>query len=104
SVGRIEATARGAAFCVREALRQQDLSIEGRRVGGQGFGNVGSNLAVILAGQGATIVALSDSRGGVHNTDGIDVRAALGHKRDTGALDGLAGPATISHHEVTPLD
>src|SRR4029079_12002166 len=100
SVGRIEATARGAAFCVREALRKQDLSIEGRRVAVQGFGNVGSNLAVILARQGATIVALSDSRGGVHNTDGIDVRAALGHKRDTGSLDGLAGAETITNDEL----
>ena len=104
SVGRIEATARGAAFCVREALRKQDLSIEGRRVAVQGFGNVGSNLAVILAGQGATIVALSDSRGGVHNTDGIDVRAALGHKRDTGSLDGLAGAETITNDELLLVD
>ena len=104
SVGRIEATARGAAFCVREALRKQDLSIEGRRVAVQGFGNVGSNLAVILAGQGATIVALSDSRGGVHNADGIDVRAALGHKRDTGSLDGLAGAETITNDELLLVD
>jgi glutamate dehydrogenase (NAD(P)+) len=104
SVGRIEATARGAAFCVREALRKQDLSIEGRRVAVQGFGNVGSNLAVILADQGATIVALSDSRGGVHNVDGIDVRAALGHKQDTGSLDGLAGAETITNDELLLVD
>ena len=104
SVGRIEATARGAAFCVREALRKQDLSIEGRRVAVQGFGNVGSNLAVILADQGATIVALSDARGGVHNVDGIDVRAALGHKQDTGSLDGLAGAETITNDELLLVD
>jgi len=104
SVGRIEATARGAAFCVREALRKQDLSIEGRRVAVQGFGNVGSNLAVILADQGATIVALSDSRGGVHNVDGIDVRAALGHKQDTGSLDGLAGAEAITNDELLLVD
>jgi glutamate dehydrogenase (NAD(P)+) len=104
SVGRVEATARGAAFCVREALRKQDLSIEDRRVAVQGFGNVGSNLALILAGQGATIVALSDSRGGVHNVDGIDVQAALAHKRDTGSLEGLAGAEAITNDELLLVD
>ena len=104
SVGRVEATARGAAFCVREALRKQDLSIEGRRVAVQGFGNVGSNLALILADQGATIVALSDSQGGVYNADGIDVRAALAHKQDTGLLDGLAGADTITNDELLLVD
>ena len=104
SVGRVEATARGAAFCVREALRKQDLSIEDRRVAVQGFGNVGSNLALILAGQGATIVALSDSRGGVHNADGIDVRAALAHKQDTGSLEGFAGAEAITNDELLLVD
>jgi glutamate dehydrogenase (NAD(P)+) len=104
SVGRVEATARGAAFCVREALRKQDLSIEDRRVAVQGFGNVGSNLAVILAGQGATIVAISDSRGGVHNADGIDVQAALAHKQDTGSLEGLAGAEAITNDELLLVD
>jgi len=100
SVGRVEATARGAAFCIREALRKQDLSIEDQKVAVQGFGNVGSNLALILAGQGATIVALSDSHGGVHNADGIDVQAALAHKQDTGSLEGLAGAETITNDEL----
>jgi glutamate dehydrogenase (NAD(P)+) len=104
SVGRVEATARGAAFCVREALRKQDVSIEGRKVAVQGFGNVGSNLAVILAGQGAIIVALSDSNGGVHNADGIDVHAALAHKKDTGSLDGLAGVEAITNDELLLVD
>ena len=104
SVGRVEATARGAAFCVREALRKQDLSIDDRRVAVQGFGNVGSNLALILAGQGATIVALSDSRGGVHNADGIDVQAALAHKQDTGSLEGLAGAEAITNDELLLVD
>jgi glutamate dehydrogenase (NAD(P)+) len=104
SVGRVEATARGAAFCVREALRKQDVSIEGRKVAVQGFGNVGSNLALILADQGAVIIALSDSRGGIHNAGGIDVRAALAHKKDTGALEGLAGTETLTNEELLLVD
>jgi glutamate dehydrogenase (NAD(P)+) len=104
SVGRVEATARGAAFCVREALRKQDLSIEGRRVAVQGFGNVGSNLALILADQGATIVGLSDSSAAVHNADGIDVRAALEHKRGTGSLEGLSATETLTNDELLLVD
>src|SRR4029450_10680709 len=104
SVGRVEATARGAAFCIREALRKQDLSIEGRRVAVQGFGNVGSNLALILAEQGATIVGLSDSSAAVFNADGIDVRAALEHKRETGSLEGLSGTETLTNEELLLVD
>jgi glutamate dehydrogenase (NAD(P)+) len=104
SVGRVEATARGAAFCVREALRKQDTSIEGRKIAVQGFGNVGSNLALILADQGATIVALSDSRGGIHNADGLDVGAALAHKKETGALDDFAGAEAVTNEELLLID
>ena len=104
SVGRVEATARGAAFCVREALRKQDLSIQGRRVAVQGFGNVGANLALILADQGATIVGLSDSSAAVYNADGIDVRAALEHKRETGSLEGLSATETLTNEELLLVD
>ena len=104
SVGRVEATARGAAFCVREALRKEDITIKDRKVAVQGFGNVGSNLALILADQGATIVALSDSGGGVYNADGIDVRAALDHKGASGSLDGLSGTESITNEELLLVD
>jgi glutamate dehydrogenase (NAD(P)+) len=104
SVGRVEATARGAAFCVREALRKQGASIQGRKVAIQGFGNVGSNLALILAGQGATIVAVSDSAGGIYNPDGIDVNAALARKRETGSLEGLSGAESVTNDELLLID
>jgi glutamate dehydrogenase (NAD(P)+) len=103
SLGRIEATARGSAFCIREALRKQGERVEGRRIAVQGFGNVGRNLAVILAGDGAQIVALSDSAGGIHNPAGIDVREAIAHKQETGALGGLAGTETISNDDLLLL-
>jgi glutamate dehydrogenase (NAD(P)+) len=104
SVGRVEATARGAAFCVREALRKQDASIEDRKVAVQGFGNVGSNLALILAEQGATVVALSDSAGGIHNPGGIDVSAAIGYKHESGSLDGFSGSESITNEELLLVD
>jgi glutamate dehydrogenase (NAD(P)+) len=104
SLGRVEATARGAAFALREALRKTDSAIAGRRVAIQGFGNVGRNLALILAGDGATIVALSDSSGGIHNPAGIDIEAAIAHKREHGALSGLPGAEPIANEDLVVVD
>jgi glutamate dehydrogenase (NAD(P)+) len=104
SLGRIEATARGAAFCIREALRKQEGAVRGKRVAVQGFGNVGRNLAVILEQDGATIVALSDSSGGIHNPNGIDVAAAIAHKRDAGTLGGFDGSEAITNDDLLVID
>jgi glutamate dehydrogenase (NAD(P)+) len=104
SLGRTEATARGAAFCIREALRKQGERVEGRRVAIQGFGNVGRNLAVILADQGVKIVAVSDSVGGIHNPDGIDVGAAVAHKRDHSSFEGFSGADAITNDELLVID
>jgi glutamate dehydrogenase (NAD(P)+) len=104
SLGRIEATARGSAYCIREALRKRNERVQGRRVAIQGFGNVGSNLAKILAADGATIVGLSDSRGGISNADGIDVDAAIAHKREHGTLAGAPGTEEITNEDLLLLD
>jgi glutamate dehydrogenase (NAD(P)+) len=104
SMGRVEATARGAAFALREALRKTDRPIAGRRVAIQGFGNVGRNLAVILAGEGAVIVAVSDSSGGIHNAAGIDVAAAVAYKRENRVLSGFPGAEPIANEELVLVD
>src|ERR687897_214793 len=97
SLGREEATARGALFCVREAIRKHRMPIGGLTVSVQGFGNVGSYLAKFLAEAGAKVVAISDSSGGLHNPNGIDVSAAFARKRETGSLQGLRGAEPISN-------
>jgi len=104
SLGRVVATARGAAFCIREALRKHGERVEGRRVAIQGFGNVGRNLALILAEQGASIVAVSDSRGGIHNADGLDVSAAVEYKRANATFDGFGGAEAITNEELLVVD
>jgi glutamate dehydrogenase (NAD(P)+) len=104
SLGRVEATARGAAFCVREALRKQGQAVDGRRIAIQGFGNVGRNLAAILAEQGGRIIAVSDSSGGIHNPDGLDVSAAIEHKAIHGSFDGFAGAESITNDELLVID
>ncbi len=104
SLGRLEATARGALYCVQEAARKKEMSLEGLRVAVQGFGNVGSFLAKFLAEQGATVIAVSDSRSGLYNPKGIDVSAAIMHKEETGALDGLRGADSISNDDLLLLE
>src|SRR5207249_4993134 len=61
SLGRLEATARGALYCVLEAVEQRGLRMSELKVAVQGFGNVGSFLALFFQEQGCTVVALSDS-------------------------------------------
>ncbi len=100
SLGREEATARGALFCTREAMRKGGRSLEGARVVVQGFGNVGGYLARFLAQDGAKVIAVSDTSGGLHNPGGLDVDAALAHKRATGALEGFSGAEPIPSEEI----
>ena len=104
SLGREEATARGALYCVREAVRKQNLSIDGQSVVVQGLGNVGSYLAKFLAEEGAKVIAISDSRAGLHNPKGIDIAAAFAHKAETGSLEGLRGAEPISNEELVLLE
>ena len=104
SLGREEATARGALYCVREAVRKRQMSLQGTRVAVQGFGNVGSFLARFLAEDGATVIAVSDSSSGLHNPNGIDVQAAFAHKRETGTLAGFRGAEPISNDDLLLLD
>ena len=75
SEGRSAATGRGVALCVREACRTSGLDLAGARVAIQGFGNVGSNTAVLLHEMGVRIVALSDVSGGRYSPDGLDPAA-----------------------------
>jgi glutamate dehydrogenase (NAD(P)+) len=104
SLGRLEATAHGALYVLREAMRKRGLGFKDTRVAVQGFGNVGSYLALFLEEEGAKVVALSDSGGGIHNPNGIDVKAAQAHKQETGALAGLKDAEALSNDDVLLLD
>jgi glutamate dehydrogenase (NAD(P)+) len=103
SLGRDEATGRGVLFCLRETLARERIAAEGLRVVVQGFGNVGAVFARLASQFGATVVAVSDSAGGVYNERGIDVEAALAHKRAGGRLRELAGGDTVSNEELVLL-
>ncbi|NUR76259.1 MAG: Glu/Leu/Phe/Val dehydrogenase [Thermoleophilia bacterium] len=104
SLGREEATSRGATFCLESALRMQQRGVEGLRVAVQGFGNVGAYFAKLIAEAGATVVAISDSSGGIYNPNGIDVAAAFAHKRSGGSIPELKGGERITNEELIALD
>ena len=104
SLGRLEATARGGALlharrdgAARDAARGQTVVV-------QGFGNVGSYYALFMQQEGAKVIAISDSGGGVYNPKGIDIASAIAHKQERGTLQGLAGVEAISNEELLLLD
>jgi glutamate dehydrogenase (NAD(P)+) len=104
SVGRDGATARGVLYCIRTALQKEGKRFPDTRVAIQGFGNVGRNLARLLAEEGARVVALSDSRGAVVNSYGLDVPAAIVHKAEHGVLAGLPGGEDATNDELLELE
>ncbi len=79
SLGRSEATGRGVAICAREAAKQLGMEIKDCRVAVQGFGNVGSISAKILAEMGAKIVAVSDITGGIYDPNGLNIKDLLNY-------------------------
>ena len=103
SAGRLEATGYGVACVVRQAAGERALSLEGARVVVQGFGNVGSHVAQSLARMGASIIALSDVRGGVLAESGIDVAAATQHVAEARWLEGLRGTEPLTNSELLEL-
>jgi glutamate dehydrogenase (NAD(P)+) len=103
SLGREEATARGSLYCIQGLSVKQGKRVSDYTVAIQGFGNVGANLARLLHVEGAKVVAVSDSRGGVYNEHGIDVPAALAHKQERGTLEGLANAEHVTNEELVEL-
>ena len=104
SVGRDASTARGVLYCIRTALQKDGRRFLDTRVAIQGFGNVGRNLARLLAEEGARVVALSDSNGAVVNSYGLDVPAAMVHKAEHGVLAGLPGADEATNEELLELE
>ena len=104
SLGREEATARGSVFTLEAALAETGRTMDGLRIAVQGLGNVGSHFARLVAERGATVIAVSDSSGGLYNASGIDVAQAFAHKRDGGAIRELKDGEQISNEELVTLD
>jgi glutamate dehydrogenase (NAD(P)+) len=104
SEGRNEATARGAVYCIVEAAEHLGLDLKTARVAVQGFGNAGSIAARLIRDEGATVVAVSDSTGGIHNAAGLDVDRIIAWKKEHGTVQGFPGTTDISNPEILEVD
>jgi len=105
SEGRVEATGRSTMLASREVFDYLGKDIEGATVAVQGFGNAGSIAAALLDDLGATIVAVSDSRGGIYNPDGFDVRDVKSFKAEQGAVGDYDDTAEqLTNDELLTLD
>jgi len=105
SAGRGDATARGGMYTVREAAEEYGVDLCRGTFAVQGYGNAGYHAARLAkAFWGAKIVAVSDSKGGIHKAAGLDPEAVLRHKEKTGSVVGFPGTESISNEALLELD
>ncbi len=104
SEGRTEATARGCIYTIIEAARHLGVDLEQTRVAVQGFGNAGSIAARLIEKLGSTVVAVSDSTGGIHNPEGLDVTRVTNWKKEHGTVQGFPGATDISNAQLLEVD
>jgi len=103
SVGRGEATAQGLVYVIEEACKVKKISLRGATVAVQGFGNAGAAAARLLADKKAKIIALSDTRGGVTNSRGIDPIKAIRYKERSGTVVGMPGASRLSNEDLLTM-
>src|SRR5579862_9306800 len=103
SEGRNEATARGCLIAVEEACKLKKIPLRGASVAIQGFGNAGSIAAKLFSEKKARVVAISDSRGGVFNSRGIDPLKAMRYKERSGTVVGMPGTSRISNDDLLTM-
>ncbi len=108
SLGRREATGKGCMFATQrflsKALIPEQQEIAGARIAIQGFGNVGSVVADEFCRQGATIVAISDSKGGIYSEQGLDPEKVSAFKKENATVVGMPDTLTISNKELLEVD
>lgn len=103
SLGRLEATGRGVRLITEEAADYLDINLADAAVAIQGFGNVGSVSARLLQEEGVRVVAVSDSRGGIYDPDGLDIAGVIAHKAETGSVVRFQGAEGLTNAELLEL-
>jgi len=104
SLGRREATGRGVMITARESARYLGFDLKGSRVAVQGFGNVGSIAAELLAQQGAKIIGVTDWKGGVQNPNGLDIPKLIEHVKEHKTVQGFSGGDRLAADDVFKID
>jgi glutamate dehydrogenase (NAD(P)+) len=104
SLGRREATGRGVMIAARESAKHIGFDIRGATVAVQGFGNVGSVSADLLAKEGAVIVGVTDWKGGVYNAKGLDITKLLEYVQQHKSVDGFPGAEALKREDLFKLE
>ncbi len=104
SLGRREATGRGVMIVARESAKHLGFDLKGSRVAVQGFGNVGSIAAQLMAQQGAKIIAVTDWKGGVFDAKGLDVDKLIAHVRQHKTVNGYPDAEPLGQKELFKTD
>lgn len=108
SVGRNEATAKGSLYATQQLLKRGVVAnlptVQDARLAIQGYGKAGSIAARLFYEDGARIVAVSDSRGGISLDSGLDPNKVLAYKKEHGSVVGFPGSTEISNEELLAYD
>jgi glutamate dehydrogenase/leucine dehydrogenase len=104
SLGRKEATAQGCVYTIQEAIKHLGMDLEKSTVAVQGFGNAGYNAAQIIHRLGTKVIAVSDSKGGIYNAQGLSPARVLKHKEETGSVVGYKEADEITNEELLAMD
>jgi glutamate dehydrogenase (NAD(P)+) len=105
SLGRMDATSRGGSYTIREAAKVLDIELKNSTIAIQGYGNAGYYMAKIGKEElGMKVVAVSDSRGGIYNPDGLDPEEVLNWKKEQGSVKDFPGATNVSNEELLTLE
>jgi glutamate dehydrogenase (NAD(P)+) len=104
SLGRREATGRGVTIVARESAKHLGIDIDGATVAVQGFGNVGSVSAMLLAEAGARIVGVTDWKGGVYNPTGLAIDQLVAYTAEHKTVDGFPGAEPLTNDQLFGLE
>ena len=105
SLGRGDATARGAMFTIMEASKHLNVDLAAATVAVQGYGNAGSYIAMLMNDiLGSKIVAVSDSKGGIYNKQGLDPHRVFQYKAEIDSVISFPGAENISNEELLELE
>mgnify|MGYP003875363035 CR=1 FL=1 len=104
SPGRVEATGRGVVINVIEVIKRLNMNPRDVTIAIQGYGNVGYHAAKIANEWGLKVVAVSDSKGGIYNPNGLNPDAVKEHKQKTGSVINFPKAKNITNEELLELE
>jgi glutamate dehydrogenase (NAD(P)+) len=104
SLGREEGTGRGVFYMAKEAAKVMGKELNGLTIAIQGFGNVGSTAAKLLSKEKSKVVAISNSKGGIYNEEGIDIKALIQHVKAHKTINDFPNVENITNEELLTLN